>query len=516
MTSQSASDNGMRPPDPRRWLVLAVVSIAQLMVVFDVTIVNIALPSAQRALGFASTDRQWIITAYALVFGSLLLLGGRLGDVFGRKRAFIIGLVGFAVASAVGGSANSFVVLVSARAVQGVFAALLAPTALSVVAATFIDSRDRGKAYGIFGAVATGGSAVGLVLGGILTEDLSWRSCLYVNLLFAAVAGVGALVALDSQAGGRPPLDLPGTTLACAGLFTLVYGCTHAATSAWANPLTLGALVIGVGLLVGFVLVQRRVTHPLLPLRVVLDRNRAGSYLSVAISAIAIFGVFLFLTFYFQRNQGYSPVVTGLAFLPLTAATVTASVTSNVTLLPRFGPRPLIAAGMLLGAVGMFLLSRVGVHATYAGSIVAPLLVLGLGFGFTFGPAINSATAGVDPDDAGVASGLVNTMQQIGGSIGTALLSTLAAGATTTYLSSRHHTHTSAIRAVAAVHGYQLAYLISCSIYLAGAVLAPVLLAGRPASSRGLRATDLHKSADSSTATSSRAPVNRRASQLHS
>jgi EmrB/QacA subfamily drug resistance transporter len=459
----SAQRNLTDTPNPRRWLVLAVVATAQLMVVFDVTIVNVALPSAQRALGFADTDRQWIITAYALAFGSLLLLGGRIGDLLGRKRAFITGLAGFAGASAVGGTAGSFAVLVSARAVQGVFAALLAPTALAVLATTFTGSTARGKAYGIFAAVATGGSAVGLILGGVLTEDLSWRFCLYVNLLFAAAAGIGALLLLDNGSAKRARLDIPGAVLASAGLFAVVFGFSHASTSAWTDPLTIGALAVSAVLLAGFVLVQQRVAQPLLPLRVVLDRNRGGSYLSVAVSAIAIFGVFLFLTYYFQQVKGYSPIITGLAFLPLTAATVAASVTSNVALLPRLGPRPLVSTGMLLGAAGMVLLARVG-----AGS------------GFTFGPAINAATDRVDRQDAGAASGLANTMQQVGGAIGTALLSTLAAGATAAYLSA-HHGHGQAAAGPAAVHGDQIAYLTSAGIFVAGAVIAVTLLRGRPA-----------------------------------
>jgi EmrB/QacA subfamily drug resistance transporter len=476
----SAQRNLTDTPNPRRWLVLAVVATAQLMVVFDVTIVNVALPSAQRALGFADTDRQWIITAYALAFGSLLLLGGRIGDLLGRKRAFITGLAGFAGASAVGGTAGSFAVLVSARAVQGVFAALLAPTALAVLATTFTGSTARGKAYGIFAAVATGGSAVGLILGGVLTEDLSWRFCLYVNLLFAAAAGIGALLLLDNGSAKRARLDIPGAVLASAGLFAVVFGFSHASTSAWTDPLTIGALAVSAVLLAGFVLVQQRVAQPLLPLRVVLDRNRGGSYLSVAVSAIAIFGVFLFLTYYFQQVKGYSPIITGLAFLPLTAATVTASVTSNVALLPRLGPRPLVSTGMLLGAAGMVLLARVGAGSGYAASVLPALIVLGLGFGFTFGPAINAATDRVDRQDAGAASGLANTMQQVGGAIGTALLSTLAAGATAAYLSA-HHGHGQAAAGPAAVHGDQIAYLTSAGIFVAGAVIAVTLLRGRPA-----------------------------------
>ena len=479
----------MDTPDPRRWLVLAVVAVAQLMVVLDVTIVNVALPSAQRALGFADTDRQWIITAYALAFGSLLLLGGRIGDLLGRRRAFIIGLAGFAGASAVGGAAGSFAVLVSARAVQGAFAAVLAPTALAVMAATFSDSAARGKAYGIFAAVATGGSAVGLVLGGVLTEDLSWRFCLYVNLVFAAVAGIGALTLFGQGSAKRARLDIPGTVLASAGLFAVVFGLSRASSAAWTDPLTIGALAAGAALLAGFVVAQQRVAYPLLPLRIVLDRNRGGSFLSVAVSASAIFGVFLFLTYYFQQAKDYSPITTGLAFLPLTAATVTASVTSNIALLPRLGPRPLVSTGMLLGAGGMVLLSRVGTGSGYAASVLPALIVLGLAFGFTFGPAINAATDRLHREDAGAASGLANTMQQVGGATGTALLSTLAAGATAAYLNA-HHGHGQAVAAAAAVHGYQVAYLTSAGIFLAGAVIAVTLLRGRPAGNAGQHRND--------------------------
>jgi EmrB/QacA subfamily drug resistance transporter len=463
----------------RQWLVLAVVATAQLMVVLDVTIVNIALPSAQRALGFATTDRQWIITAYALAFGSLLLLGGRIGDLFGRKWAFITGLAGFALSSAAGGAAGSFGVLVAARAAQGVFAALLAPAALSILATTFRDSADRGKAFGTFAAVSTGGSAVGLILGGVLTQNLSWRYCLYVNLIFAVVAIAGALMLLGHTPAQHPHLDIPGTVLASAGLFAIVYGLSHAAASGWSSPLSYGALVAGVVILAGFVLFQQRAEHPLLPLRVILDRNRGGAYLSVAIAAIAIFGLFLFMTFYFQLDKGYDPVITGLAFLPLTAATIMASTMSNIKLLPRFGPRPLVVSGMVLGAAGMFWLTRIDVHSGYVTSLLGPLIILGLGFGLTFGPSINVATAKVNPGDAGVASALVNTMQQVGGSIGTALLSTLAVSATASYLAS-HHGHGAAIARAASVHGYTTGFLVAGCIFVLGAIVASILLHGRP------------------------------------
>ncbi|MHA3703758.1 MFS transporter [Jatrophihabitans sp. YIM 134969] len=466
--------DGASPHHARRWLVLVVVAIAQLMVVLDATIVNIALPSAQKALGFADTDRQWIVTAYALAFGSLLLLGGKLGDLFGRKTTFIVGLVGFAVASALGGAAESFGVLVGARVLQGIFGALLAPAALATLATTFTDPRERSKAFGVFGAVAGGGSAVGLVLGGALTEWLSWRWCLYVNLVFAAVAVVGAVALLHNARGAtRPKLDVPGTLLASAGLFLVVFGFSHAATDGWTDTVTLTAIVAGVVLLGAFVLVQRRVAHPLLPLRVLASRVRGTSYLAVGLSAIAIFAVFLFLTYYLQQVKDFSPIVTGLSFLPLTAGIVTASTNANIVLLPRFGPRPLVPTGMALGALGMFLLARLSPTSSYAGGVLPSLIVLGLGFGLIFAPAISSATYGVERQDAGVASAMVNTMQQVGGSVGTALLSTLAASSTVRF--ARTHTRSDE-QVLAAVHGYTTAFLLSGSIFVVGAVLTALLL----------------------------------------
>src|SRR5690242_12139084 len=302
----------------RRWMILVVVAVAQLMVVLDATIVNIALPSAQHSLGFANSDRQWVVTAYALSFGSLLLVGGRLGDMFSRKGVFVTGLVGFAIASAIGGAAGSFVVLVTARALQGAFGAVLAPSALGTLVSAFTEPRERGRAFGVFGSVAAGGGAVGLILGGVLTEYLSWRWCLYVNLVFAATAVAGALAYIrGGRPTSRPRMDWPGAVLACAGLFAIVFGCSHAESAGWTAGLTLGSLVGGVVLLAGFVVAERHVRHPLLPLRVILDRARGGSYIAVGISGIAIFGTFLFLTFYLQVIKGESPLTTGLLFLPM-------------------------------------------------------------------------------------------------------------------------------------------------------------------------------------------------------
>ncbi len=473
--TSSATQQRQTQPDDRRWLVLVVVAIAQLMVVLDATIVNIALPSAQRALGFPNSDRQWVVTAYALAFGSLLLVGGRLGDMFNRKWVFITGLIGFALASAVGGAAGSFAILVTARALQGVFGALLAPSALGTLVSTFRDPRERGRAFGVFGSVAAGGGGIGLILGGLLTQYLSWRYCLYVNLIFAAIAVAGALAYIRGSAPAvRPRFDWPGTVLACTGLFLIVFGFSHAETASWTSALTLVCLILGPVLLAGFVVAEQRSTHPLLPLRVIVDRTRGGSYVAVFISGIAIFGTFLFLTYYLQLIKGESPLTTGLLFLPMIGCILITSNLSSIALLPRVGPRDLIAAGMLLGAGGMVYLTQVSVTVSYVGGVLPALLLLGLGFGLIFAPAINTATTGVRQADSGVASALVNTMQQVGGSIGTSALSTIALTATASYLVA-HHTSPLA-PAIAATHGYTLAFAVSAGLLGLGFILAVLLL----------------------------------------
>ena len=466
------------PPADRRWMVLGVVAIAQLMVVLDSTIVNIALPSAQRALGFPNSDRQWVVTAYALAFGSLLLVGGRLGDMFSRKRVFITGLAGFAVSSAIGGAATSFGMLVTARTLQGAFGAILAPAALGTLVSTFQDPKERGRAFGVFGSVAAGGGAVGLILGGVLTQYLSWRYTLYVNLVFAAIAIVGALVFLhDSRPGTRPRMDWPGTVLASAGLFLLVFGFSHAETAGWAAAVTIGCLAGGVLLLTGFVLAEQRVSHPLLPLRVILDRSRGGSYASVGLAGIAIFGVFLFLTYYLQVVKGDSPLTCGLLFLPFVGCILISSNLSSIVFLPRLGPRVLIVSGMVLGVAAMVYLTRLTVASGYPAAVLPAMLVMGLGFGMIFSPAINTATAGVRREDSGVASALVNTMQQVGGSIGTSALSTIALTATASYLVAHHASPLAP--AVAATHGYTRAFAVSAGLLGLGAIVAAILLPSR-------------------------------------
>jgi EmrB/QacA subfamily drug resistance transporter len=466
------------PHHAKRWLILGVIAIAQLMVVLDATIVNIALPSAQESLGFGDDARQWIVTAYALAFGSLLLLGGRIGDLFGRKRVFVIGLLGFAGASVIGGVAGNFSVLVSARALQGVFGALLAPGALSLLTTTFTEPEERAKAFGVFGAVAVGGAAIGLLLGGILTEYLSWRWCLYVNLLIAVPAALAAQALLHNEVPAiKPKLDIPGTVTASTGLFAIVYGFSNAQTHSWSAPLTIGMLVAGVLLLAGFVAIQQRSANPLLPLRVVLDRDRGGSFLAMVLAGSGMFAVFLFLTFYLQKNLGFSPIKTGLAFLPMTGTIIIAATSATVKLLPRIGPRPLIGTGMIIASAGLVSLTGVGPDTAYASHVLPGLLIMGAGMGLVFSSAMATATFGVDPKDAGVASAMVNTMQQVGGSIGTALLSTIAASATTTALAGQVPSQD--VLSAAAVHGYTTAFWWAAAIFATGAVLCTALLSSR-------------------------------------
>jgi predicted MFS family arabinose efflux permease len=329
-------------------------------------------------------------------FGSLLLLGGRLSDLVGRRRTLLVGLLGFAAASAVGGAATGFAMLVAARAFQGVFAAVLAPAALSTLNVTFTDTRQRGRAFGVYAAIAAGGAVVGLLLGGALTEWLSWRWCLYVNVIFAipAAAGVLAFVPVGQEPKSVVRLDWPGVVTGSGGLFCLVYGLSNAETDSWSAPLTIVMFVASALLLMMFGVIESRVRAPLLPVHIVADRDRVGSYLAIALAFCSMFSAFLFLTYYMQQNMGYSPLKTGVAFLPLAAGIAVSAGAANTRLVPRFGARPLVPLGMLIAAGGMFWLSHLGVGSTYGGAVVGPLLILGVGVGLTFAPAIASATAG--------------------------------------------------------------------------------------------------------------------------
>lgn len=468
------------PPSSRRWVTLVVVGLAQLVVVLDATVVNIALPSAQADLGFSDGDRQWIITAYSLAFASLLLLGGRLSDLIGRKRTFVIGLAGFAIASALGGAADTFGLLVAARALQGVFAALLAPTALAVLTTTFVIPKERARAFGVFGAIAGAGGAVGLLLGGLLTEALDWRWNLYINIPIAAVAIVGAFLFVPAvtRTGPRPKLDVPGTVLVSAALFSLVYGFSHAETDGWDAPVTWGMLAAAAVLLIAFVAWQRRAQHPLLPLSIVLDRNRAAAYSSVLIAGAGMFGIFLFVTYYLQATLGYSPIQTGLAFLPMIGMLVVAAQLGTNFLVPRLGPKIMVPSGMVLGVVAMIYLTHLDASSVYVADVMPPLMIMGFAMGTIMPASMQTATLGVDRQFAGVASAMVNTSQQVGGSIGTALLNTLAATAATTYLAD-HAPVTPEVGLDAALTSYATAYWWGAAFFGFGAILSVLLFRRR-------------------------------------
>jgi EmrB/QacA subfamily drug resistance transporter len=471
-------------PDPQRWMILIVIAIAQLMVILDGTVMNIALPSAQHALHFSNVDRQWVLTGYSLSFGSLLLFGGRLADLVGRRRMFITGLAGFAIASAVGGASVNFAMLVTARACQGLFGAMLAPAALSLLATTFTNPKERGKAFGIYGSVAAGGGAVGLLLGGALTSYLSWRWCLYINLIFAGAAIAGAFMYLSARSGPREAhLDIPGVLLVSSGVFCVVYGFSNAATHGWTTPSTYLFFAVAVVLLVAFAIWMTRAAHPLLPPRVVLDRNRAAAYLAVLFIGAGQFGIFLFLTYDLQDTLHYSPIITGLAFLPMVVCIAAASNTSNIVLMPRIGPKPIVFTGLFLAACGMVAMTRIGLYSGYASTILGPIMITGLGLGLVFSTAFNTGTYGVAPQDSGVASATVNTGQQLGGSIGTALLNTLAASAVASYLVS-HVVHgagpSPATQQLALIHGYTTAFWWCSGIFLLGAIVCGLLMRRGP------------------------------------
>jgi len=462
-----------RAAPANRWVALAFIALAQLMVALDATIVSIALPSVQRALHFSDAQRQWVVTAYTLPFAGLLLLGGRIADSIGRKRAFLIGLAGFAAASALGGAAPDLRVLACARSLQGAFAALLSPTALSLLAVTFTEPRERAKAFAVYGGIAGSGGAVGLVLGGALTEMASWRWCLYVNVAVAVIAFLGARRVLGSAPGsGALRADVPGVLLVIGGLVAAVYGCTSALSAGWGSTNVLALFAVAFVLLALFVAQEARTANPLLPLHIVADRNRGGACLSAALAIVGMFGLFLLLTYYFQVVLHYTPVAAGLSFLPMTAASLFGATTLASQLLPRVPPRALMAPGLLTAAIGMALLTRIHAESRYLTDILPAEVAVGLGIGCAMITAFSVATQGVSPRDAGVASASVNAAQQVGGSMGTALLNTIAAGASAGYAASR----VSAPKLEILVHGYSTAAACASGILLAAAVIAAFMI----------------------------------------
>ncbi|MGF7237971.1 MAG: DHA2 family efflux MFS transporter permease subunit [Frankia sp.] len=465
-------------PDPKRWLALGIIAIAQLMVVLDASVVTIALPKAQSALHISTANRQWVITAYTLAFGGLLLLGGRIADYAGRKRTFIAGLVGFAAASALGGVAPTAGLLFAARALQGAFGALLAPAALSLITVTFTEGKERARAFGVYGAIAGGGAAIGLILGGVLTEYASWRWCLLINVPIALATAVAAVpVVRESRAEGTASYDIPGAVTVTAGLVSLVYGFTKAAEDGWGSEVTLTFLGLAGALLVAFVVVEMLSDAPLLPMRVPLERNRGGSYLASTLIGAGLFSMFLFLTYYFQQTLHYSALKTGFAFLPFSAGViVSAGLASQI--MPRTGAKFPMVLGSFMAAVGLLGFTQIGLHTGYATHVLVPEVVLSLGMGLVFVPLSSTALVGVDPGDAGVASALVNTTQQVGGSLGTALLNTVFATAVANYLVS--HGTSPASRIQSQIHGYVTAFVWgACMIGVAFLALAVLIRGGR-------------------------------------
>ena len=491
-------------PDPKRWWSLVVIGLAQLMIVLDVTVVTIALPSAQRELHIATADKQWVLTAYTLAFGGLLLLGGKIVDFVGRKNTLIIGLIGFAGASALGGAAVSGGMLFGARAVQGCFGAVLAPAALSLLTTTFTEPNERAKAFGVFGAIAGAGSAIGLILGGVITNYLTWRWTMYVNVIIAVVAVVGAVLLVTDRAPRRSVrVDYLGTVLGCGGLLALVYGFTKAASDGWGDSMTLTLFAIALVALVSFGFWQNRTPAPLLPPHIVTDRNRAGSFVLMALAAIAMFGVFLFLTYYLQAVKGYSALRTGFAFLPMSVVLIITSVGIAARLLTKLPPRMLLVPGMTLAAGGMAWLSQITVGGDYASEVLPAEILLGLGFGLTFMPVFSVATAGVAPQDAGVTSATLNTSQQVGGSIGTALLNTIAVSATASYATANHLPPPAALlgqgastmskatllaEAQGQVHGYVVATWAAAGALALAGILGGLLINKGPMSEENIQA----------------------------
>lgn len=460
----------VRVASDRRWWALSVLSIAQLIVVLDATIVTISLPYAQADLGIRDADKQWMFTAYTLMFGGLLLLGGRLADYVGRRRIFLIGLVGFAVASALAGAAASTGMLFAGRALQGLFAALLAPSALSLVSVTFTQVQERARAFAVFGGVSGAGFALGLIGGGALTQYASWRWCLLVNTPIALATAAAALVVVVrdvpvKRVGGY---DLPGVIFVTAGLVSVVYGFNRAAQVGWSAASTVTLLVAGVCLLSAFVAIEARVANPLLPLRIPGEINRGGSFLIALLVPIAMYAVFLFLSYYFQQTLGYSPLKAGIAFLPFPIGiVVSAGVASR--LLPQVGPRVVMVAGALLGAAGLIYLAQLEVGDTYWAAVLPAEIVIALGMAQIFVAMQATALYAIDDSDVGVASGLLNAVQQIGASIGTALLTTIAVQVSARY--ARSHPPAVDLPAHAAVHSYDVGFYWGAGFFVISAIV---------------------------------------------
>jgi len=452
-------------------LALALIALAQLMVVLDTAIVNVALPSIQRALQFNATDLEWVINAYTIAFGGLLLLGGRTGDLFGRRRMFIIGAVVFTAGSLAGGLATSSTFLIVARAAQGVGGAILAPTALSILAQTFTEGKERNRAFGVYSAVSAGGGAIGLLIGGVITNYFSWRWIMFVNVPIGLLIAFAAPRVLARSAGRPGRLDLPGAVTVTGGTSLLVYGLSRAAIHGWGDSTTAATLAIALLLLAAFVAIESRGSHPLMPLGIFANRNRSGAYaLSLAVGA-SLSGVLFLLTLFLQNVLQFNPLQAGFAFLPTALGVIVgAGLTSR--LIGRVGPRMPMTTGALLAAIGMFWLSAVTPQANYASDILGPLVVLAVGLGMAFVSTSVVAISGVKPNESGLASALLNVGRQLGGSLGIAILGTIAATVTRNQLGTGPLTHGAVNSALTA--GFASAFAVAGLFAIAGFVAALV------------------------------------------
>jgi EmrB/QacA subfamily drug resistance transporter len=497
--ASSAADTSTGSPPRRLGLALAVIATAQLMVVLDATIVNVALPHIQTALGFSGTNLEWVVNAYALAFGGLLLLGGRSGDLLGRRRVFIAGILLFSVASLLGGLATSQEWLLTARVLQGVGGAFAAPTALSLIAVTFPEGPPRNRAMGVYAAMSIAGGAVGLIAGGLLVQYLDWRWVFFVNVpIGLAVAALAPRVLGESERR-RGQFDLPGAITGSLGLAALVYGLSSAATSPngvshWGDTKVIVSLVAAVVLLVTFGFIEVRSRSALVPIRVLRSRDRTGAYLISLCIGTALFGMFFFLTLFVQNVWGYSALKTGISYLPMVAVIMVASAAAS-QLVNRIGARPLMIIGSVLGTAGMIWLSRVTEHSTYAGGLLGPMMLTAAGMGLLFVPISLVSLTKVGNNDAGVASSLLNVGQQVGGALGLAILGTVAWSAVANSLHSqaaaaaaaaKHATvHLSAAQQAAVqkaatnhalAHGFSQGYVVSAGIMLLALIIAVVAI----------------------------------------
>ncbi len=459
------------------WLVLVLVCLAQFMVVLDATIVNVALPTIQLDLNMTDTDLQWIVNAYTLMFGGFLLLGGRAGDLAGRKKIFVAGLVVFTTASLLCALAQGSTWLITTRGLQGLGAALVSPAALAIVTATFKEGAERTKALGVWAAIAVGGGAVGLVLGGVLVDTLSWPWIFFVNVPVGIVALTLAIrfIPESRDEHTHKSFDIAGAVTVTGGLIALVYGIVRSATLGWGSGEVIGILALSAVLLIGFVVIEHRSAEPLVRLSIFSVRTVRGSNVGMLVVAMGLFSMFFFNTLFLQRVLGYSALQAGLAFLPFTAGIILGSVASQ-SLIPKLGAREVPVIGLGIAVVGMLFFLRLSPDSTYVKDILPGIMLASIGMGLTFVPVTLIATSGVPVDDAGLASGLFNTSQQIGGALGLALLSTFAANKTADVLGALGHKPTDAESAQALVDGFHVAW-IGCAVFLAaGAALLFTLL----------------------------------------